>query len=256
MKKSACLITLLLGISVTVYATPYDHIHLAAPDTTEAAQWYAKHFEGRASRFRDSNDTSLPIDRAMFDGISIVFAAREPGEGSVGTGVDHIGFSISNVEEAINAAVADGAKGIGDLISFGGMTIGFIEDPWGTKIELIDDSSLRGIHHIHLSTPDPAATLQWYQNIFGGESALFADVLPGIKYGDFWVLARRSSGEIAPTQGRSLDHLGWNFPDLDAAAMEIKAKGTDFTLEPRDYRGIRISFVEGPDEVRIEIVQP
>lgn len=256
MKQCAFAIALLLGISVPVLATPYDHLHLAAPDTTEAAQWYARHFDGRASRFRDSSDTSLPIDRAMFDNISIVFAEREPGEGSVGSGVDHIGFSVSNVEEVFNAAVADGAKGLGDLISFSGMTIGFIEDPWGTKIELINDTSLRGLHHVHLSTPDPEATLQWYQNTFGGESAQFAGVLPGIKYGDFWVLAARSAGDIAPTQGRSLDHLGWNFADLDAAAVEIKAKGVEFTLEPRDYRGIRISFVEGPDAVRIEIVQP
>jgi hypothetical protein len=29
-----------------------------------------------------------------------------------------------------------------------------------------------------------------------------------------------------------------------------------FSLEPRDFRGIRISMVEGPDGVRIEVLQP
>jgi len=256
MKQRAFLLALLAGISISAFATPYDHIHLAAPDTTEAAQWYAKHFGGRASRFRDSSDTSLPIDRVMYGNIAVVFAEREPGEGSVGSGVDHIGFSMSNVEEVFNDAVADGATGLGELVSFSGMTIGFIEDPWGTKIELINDVSLRGMHHVHLSSADPAATLQWYQDTFGGENAQFADVLPGIDYGDIWVLVAMSSGELAPTQGRSLDHLGWNFPDLDAAAVVLKAKGVEFSLEPRDYRGIRISFVEGPDAVRIEVVQP
>lgn len=250
------LLAILLGGALPALATPYDHIHLAAPDTEAAANWYVKHFGGRASRFRDSNDTSLPIDRVMYDNIAVVFFERDPGEGSVGSGVDHIGFSLSNVEEVYNAAVADGATGLGDLISFRDMTIGFIEDPWGTKIELIDDSNLRGMHHVHLSTPDPEGTLAWYRDSFGGTPDNFAGVLPGIFYGNIWVLAAQSDGEIAPTQGRSLDHLGWNFPNLDAAARDLKASGVEFTMEPRDFRGIRISFVEAPDEVRIEIVQP
>ena len=244
------------SVALPVQATPYDHIHLAAPDTEQASNWYARHFGGRASRFRDSTDTALPIDRVMFDNIAVVFFEREPGEGSVGSGVDHISFSMSNVEQVMDAVIADGATGLGDLVSFGGMTIGFIEDPWGTKIELIDDTDLRGMHHVHLSTPDPAGTLQWYLDTFGGESAQFAGALPGVHYGNIWVLADQSSGDVEPTQGRSLDHLGWNFSDLDAAAVEMKAKGVEFTMEPRDYRGIRISFVEGPDAVRIEVVQP
>ena len=256
MKLRCVLLVILLSGSVSALATPYDHIHLAAPDTEAAANWYVKHFGGRASRFRDSTDTDLPIDRVMYDNIAVVFFERDPGAGSVGSGVDHIGFSLSNVEEVYNAAVADGATGLGDLISFRGMTIGFIEDPWGTKIELIDDSSLRGMHHIHLSTPDPEGTLAWYLENFGGESDNFAGVLPGVNYGNIWVLATENQGEIAPTLGRSLDHLGWNFPNLDAAAEDLKSNGVEFTMEPRDFRGIRISFVEGPDEVRIEVVQP
>jgi len=84
----------------------------------------------------------------------------------------------------------------------------------------------------------------------------FADVLSGIKYGNIRVVAGHAQGSVAPAQGRSLDHLGWNFPDVDAAAEELKANGGNFTMEPRDFRGIRISFVEGSDEVRIEVVQP
>lgn len=247
---------LLAGTSPQAIATPYDHIHLAAPNAQEAAQWYARHFGGRVGRFRDSQDSSLPQDRAYFDGISVIFFERDPGEGSVGSGVDHIGFSLPNVEQVFNAAVADGATSLGDLRSFNGMTLGFLVDPWGTKIELIDDPELRGAHHIHLSTEDPEATLAWYLETFGGEAKLFGGALPGVHYGNIWVIAAQATGPIAPTQGRSMDHLGWNFPDLDAAAEEMKSKGVEFTMEPRDYRGIRISFVAGPDGVRIEVVQP
>jgi lactoylglutathione lyase len=245
-----------LYLSAPLVATPYDHIHLAAPNPQQAAEWYAKHFGGTPARFRYSSDPDLPIDRARFGNIAMVFSQREPGEGSVGTGVDHIGFSLSNVEETVANIVADGGKQLGELRAFAGMTLGFIEDPWGTKVELIDDPNLRGAHHIHLSTPDPEATLAWYLDAFGGESGQFGGALPGINYGDMWLLAARASNPLAPTQGRSLDHLGWNYPDLAAAAVELKSKGVVFSMEPRDFRGIRISFVTGPDEVRIELVQP
>lgn len=256
MTRSALCLLALLALPTTLFATPYDHIHLAADNALEAAQWYARHFGGTPTRFRDSSDTSLPIDRVKIGDIYIIFFERDPGEGSVGSGVDHIGFSMGNVEQVFNAVVADGGTGLGDLRAFNGMTLGFVEDPWGTKIELIDDAELRGVHHVHLSSADPAATLAWYQNVFGGETAQFGGALPGIHYGNVWLLAAQAREEIAPTQGRSMDHLSWSFPDLDAAAAEMKAKGVVFSMEPRDFRGIRISFVEGPDGVRIEVVQP
>ena len=46
-----------------------------------------------------------------------------------------------------------------------------------------------------------------------------------------------------------------------AAAEEIKGKGVEFQVEPRPFtnplgQDMLISFVVGPDGVRIEIVQP
>jgi len=252
MKFRYLFLIVLLSFTRFISAAEYGHIHLAAPDTAVAAQWYVKHFGGTASGF--GGDTSS-IDRVAYGNIPVVFFQREPGEGSVGSGVDHIGFSMPDVAEKMQAIIADGGKSLGDLVSFAGMTIGFVEDPWGTKIELIDDSDLRGMHHIHLSSPDPETTLQWYSNMFGGESDKFKGVLDGLFYGNVWLLVARARGEIAPTMGRSMDHLGWNFDNLDEAAVMLKAKGINFTMEPRDYRGIRISFVDGPDGVRIELVQ-
>ncbi len=119
-----------------------------------------------------------------------------------------------------------------------------------------------GFHHIHLSSTDPDATLAWYRNIFGGETDSMKGRIDGLRFGGTWLLvAQQREGVLAATQGRALDHLGWSFPDLDAAADEIKSKGVKFQLEPRDFtnppgQDMRISFVVGPDDVRIEIVQP
>jgi len=253
MKMRNFLLTLSFGYALLLsplsLAADYGHIHLAAPDTTAAANWYAKHFDGKVGPGETTN-------RVAFGKILVVFFGREPGAGSVGSAVDHIGFSMANVEEVTTNIVADGGKQLGDYIEFGGMKIAFVEDPWGTKIELIDDAELRGTHHIHLSTPDPAATLSWYSEAFGGEVGKFKGVLDGLFYGDIWLLAAKAKGPVAATEGRSMDHLGWNFSNLDEAAVALKSKGVQFSLEPRDYQNLRIAFVDGPDGVRIELVQP
>lgn len=120
----ACLV-----LPVSLFATPYDHIHLAADNAFEAAQWYAKHFGGTPTRFRNSTDTSLPIDRVVMGDIYVIFYERDPSEGSVGSGVDHIGFSLPNVAEVFSAIVAEGGTALGELRAFNGMTLGFVVDP-------------------------------------------------------------------------------------------------------------------------------
>jgi catechol 2,3-dioxygenase-like lactoylglutathione lyase family enzyme len=254
MKKSFVLIVILFS-ALRSFAAPYDHIHLAASNSQEAVNWYLKHFGGEAARLSRSTDTSLPIDRVMYGDIAVVFYGREPGEGSVGSGIDHFGFSMSNVADVVASVVEDGGKQLGDLVEFSGMQIGFVEDPWGTKIEIIDDPELRGMHHLHLTSPDPSATLQWYEQNFGGESAHFKGVLPGLNYGDIWLLVSQARGELAPSAGRSFDHLGWRSDDLSASETELKSNAVEFTMEPLEYRTVRIAFVKGPDGVAIELVE-
>ena len=257
MKKYFLLLIFAMLFVAKSFAAPYDHIHLTAPDALKAVNWYVKHFGGEAGRFDRAGDgTVYSIDRVFYDDIALIFFEREPTGGSVGTGVDHIGFSMGNVEEVVSDIIQDGGTQLGDFIEFSGMKIAFVEDPWGTKIELINDADLRGMHHLHLASADPERTLAWYAENFGGESDSFAGALPGLNYGNIWLLVARADAAPEPTQGRSLDHLGWKYVDLTAAAETLKASGVEFTVEPRPFRGIRISFVEGPDGVRIELVEP
>jgi len=255
LKTIVTLLTLLSLSSIAI--ADYGHLHLAAPEPSAAAQWYAKHFGGTVAGFGGETGEGIAVDRVMYGAIPVIFQKRENSPGSVGSGVDHIGFSMTAVADKLTALVDDGAKKIGEIRSVGGMTIAFVEDPWGTKIELIDDADLRGLHHIHLSGSDPVATLTWYAEILGGKREKFKGLLDGINYDNkLWLLVSKAQNEPAETQGRSIDHLGYNFSNLDEAAGALKLNDVKFTLEPRDYRGIRIAFIEGPDGVRIELVQP
>ena len=238
-----------------IVAAPYDHIRLITTDVEEAVSWYVKHFGGETTRFLRSSNTDYPIDRVMYGDIAVIFFKRDSVEGSVGTGVDHFGFSMSNVAEVVAGVVADGGKQVGEFVGFGGMQIGTIEDPWGTKIEIIDDPDLRGMHHLHLSSQNPESTLAWYGDNFGGEREQWKGLLPILNYGDILLLVSQASSDAAPTEGRSIDHLGWKYSDLTEAEAELKANGVEFSLDPFEFRTIRIAFVEGPDQVRIELVE-
>jgi len=258
MKKLLLLVTSLILYGSLATAAPYDHVHLAATDAREAVDWYVKHFGGVAGSFNrgDADRVQYPIDRVFYGEMSVIFFERESTGGSVGTGVDHIGISLASVEEVTAALVADGGTQLGEITEFSGMTIAFVEDPWGTKIELIDDPETRGLHHLHLSSPNPRETLNWYQRIFGGDIVQWKGVLPAINYSDVWLMAAQASGEVAPTQGTSMDHLGWAVENLDDFGAVLSSNSVEFTMAPRPFRGIRISFVEGPDGVRIEVVEP
>ena len=247
---------LCVAIPAVAHAADYHHVHMAAPNVAEAVQWYVTHMGCTAMTTR--------ADACQIGTTQLIFANRKPDAGSQGSGVDHIGFSFPDLAAKMRAFEATGVKIVTPMRDVPGLfKLGFVEDPWGTRIEVVEDREYLGFHHIHLRSADPDAALKWYQNVFGGETASLKGRLNGLRYGTVWLLVGRGDqGQtLAATQGRSIDHLGFAFPDLDAAAAEMKKKGVVFQTEPRPItnaagQNMKISFVVGPDDVRIEVVQP
>ena len=195
----------------------------------------------------------------------------QPAIGSTqGTGVNHIGFSYPDLTAKMAELEAVGVRGSGVRLQRfpdgstvrdvpGLFKLGFIFDPWGTRIEMVEDPEYLGFHHIHLSATDPAATLAWYQDVFGGETASLKGRLDGLLFDDVWVLVSEAESIPATTQGRAIDHIGFSVPDLDDAAAEMRQKGIAFQTEPEVPEGGRTSakraFLVGPDNVRLAVVE-
>lgn len=247
--KQALRVVALFVFAFPVGAADWHHLHFSATDTAKAAQWYAKYFGGEAVKFG-------PLDVVMMEKTAIAFQQLEEGfEGSEGSSVDHVGFSVDDIDAAMKRFEEDGVKITQPVRAIGPIKFGFIEDPWGTKLEIIQDPETPGFHHVHLHSPDPEGTLEWYAEAFGGEIAKFKGLLPAINYNDVWLLVQRSEAK-EPTQGRAIDHLGWSFADVDKAVEELQANGVKITVEPQDFMNLRIAFIEGPDGVRIELATP
>ena len=233
------------------FASMVDHLHLAAPDLAEAVAWYQKHFDGKP--------TLEGTERLMFGETRMIFQKNDKPEPSSGSVLDHIGFSVTDLDATLNVLQADGVKIVQPARDVAGLfKLAFIEDPWGTRIEVVQDPDKVGLHHVHLRSPDPSGMLAWYVDKFGGSLSKLKGRLDGINYGGVWILAQQ--GAATPSAGHSIDHMGMRPVNVDNAVTALKAKNVKVTTEPRPLTlpsgvSMRLAFIEGPEGVRIELVQ-
>ena len=155
--------TLALAGPARAQATfPYDHVHLNVPDPAAAANWYEKHFGGKRI-------TEAP-DRLMYGSTRFMFLKLATAQPSAGSAIDHVGFSVADWKPRSRNSGPNGVKIVAPVRDLPGVfKLGFIEDPWGTRIEVVQDPELLGLHHIHLRGPDPDAIFAWLLQKFGGE---------------------------------------------------------------------------------------
>lgn len=119
--------------------------------------------------------------------------------------------------------------------------------------------------HIHLRTKDPEAVIDFYVKMFDARRVEFvqSDGRPrtDIDLNGFTIfVAEVAESARLPAAPESsyigLDHMGLRVNDVDAAVAELKRRGASIIKEPVTIRpGVRIAFVQGPDNVRIELLQ-
>jgi lactoylglutathione lyase len=118
--------------------------------------------------------------------------------------------------------------------------------------------------HVHLRSPDPDATAAYYQRMFGAKivRSIMSNGLPrtDMELGGVTVFIAQvpPDAELNEKPEGSyvgLDHLGLRVRNIDTVVAELKAKGAEFTVEPRTIRpGVRIAFLKGPQNVLIELL--
>lgn len=112
------------------------------------------------------------------------------------------------------------------------------------------------LEHIHLLSPDPLKTAEFYEKMFGarkivkdlgnGRTSVSIDL-----HGITILIAMKQGGE---TDKPSLDHFGIATNNLAEAVTELKSKGVEFTKDITPVRpDFKISFLRTPDGVSIEL---
>ena len=124
------------------------------------------------------------------------------------------------------------------------------------------------INHIHLKSPDPEKTANWYVQAFkfkitSDETRSFGDRfirctsedggmnvnISGAKTGE-----KMGQGDATPHYG--LEHFGFDTPDVEAEIERLKGFGAKLLDGPISMpNGGKIAFIQAPDNVRLELIQ-
>ena len=112
------------------------------------------------------------------------------------------------------------------------------------------------VNHVHLKTPDPAATAKFYIDNFGAtvksESPTrgFQLDLHGLQLNVTTINAAQNH-----EQHHGIEHIALNTNDFDGTLSHLKASGVTILEEMIGSSGKRICFVACPDGAQIEVIE-
>jgi catechol 2,3-dioxygenase-like lactoylglutathione lyase family enzyme len=207
-----------------------------------------------------------PREALKFPGVLILLKQGDPaGDGSVGSIINHVGFHVPNVEQAIPKWKAAGFRM--EPIQKQGQV--YLYSPDNLRIEILENPAITvpiQFHHIHYflaqtapsgSKDDPILQIQaWYAKLFGAtpgkRKQWEADDLPGANL-TFTVSDTATVG----TSGRVLDHIGFEVKDLEAFCKKAEANGTHFDTPytKRPELGIALAYLTDPWGTKIELTE-
>ena len=162
--------------------------------------------------------------------------------GTRGTTVNHIGFSVPNLRATVDKVKASGYpmitsteatpdRQVKDDIAgpppAGGASIAFVQAPDDIKVELVEvpkQTTPIALHHVHFFNPANTEMQAWYVKTFGATSRLGgafpAALLPGVALN-----FSSSPAPVVGTQGRAVDHIGFEVKNLAEFTKTLEANG-------------------------------
>lgn len=118
--------------------------------------------------------------------------------------------------------------------------------------------------HIHLKAQNVEETVAWYRRHMGAEitfegtfsgSKVCYISIAGMNFIVFGRLDNESQVEAASILPKfGVDHFGFEVDDVELAVRQLQADGVKLLEGPLTVRpGLRIAYIQGPDQVRIEL---
>jgi len=124
------------------------------------------------------------------------------------------------------------------------------------------------INHIHLKSPDPEKTANWYVKAFNfkitsDETRVYGDRFIRCQSEDGGMAVNISGARSGETLGtgdamphEGLEHFGLDTDDLEADIARLEALGAVKLEGPiQNPNGGKIAFIKAPDNVRLELIQ-
>ena len=119
------------------------------------------------------------------------------------------------------------------------------------------------LDHVHLISPDPIKTAEYYEKMFGakrgnvenrpdGRTAVNLD-LNGLL---IKVMSTRPQPLVPGGSPAGLEHFGLATDNLEATVKEMKANGVKFAQDIREvHPGLKMAFCVAPENSVIELME-
>jgi len=118
-----------------------------------------------------------------------------------------------------------------------------------------------GFHHVHIKSPNPRKTAQWWADVFEAklmpEHGVFCPVeLDGVLINISSVTPAEAEAMAQGTAAGNfgLEHIGLTTNDLDADLARLREQGLEIYVQSESSTA-RLAWVETPDNVRVELIQ-
>jgi catechol 2,3-dioxygenase-like lactoylglutathione lyase family enzyme len=251
-------------------AVVYGHHHINTTSVEAQKKFFVETLGGTAIKVGTNN-----LEIVKFPNVFVFFrVVQTPPGGSKGTTANHIGFSVPDLRsmidklkgngyQMITATEATPDRTVKDDIAFspqpGGASIAFVQGPDELKVELVEARQQTvpiTLHHVHFFSPANQDMQAWYVKTFGATSRLGgafpAAVLPGVALN-----FSSSPTPVVGTQGRALDHVGFEVKNLEEFTRKLESQGIKLAVPYRKVPAldIAIAFFTDPWGTYVELTE-
>src|SRR5262245_51334224 len=219
----------------------YGHHHLNTANLAAQKKFFVDTLGGTPMTIGTNNTEII-----RFQNVLIMFRPNQaPTGGTRGTTVNHVGFAVPNLRQMIDKVKANGYqmitktevapdRKVTDDIAApaqpGGTPIAFALGPEDVKVELLEYPKQTvpiTLHHVHFFNPKNTEMQAWYVKTFGATGrtggAFPAADLPGVALN-----FSPSPDPVVGTQGRAIDHIGFEVKNLEEFCKKLEADGVKF----------------------------
>jgi catechol 2,3-dioxygenase-like lactoylglutathione lyase family enzyme len=247
----------------------YGHHHLNTTNMDAQKKFYVDTLGGTLVKIGTNQQEII-----KFPNVLMFFRPMQaPTGGSIGTTVNHIGFSAPDLRPLVAKLKANGYKMIttdsvaatvkvtDDIAAASPTTnIAFVLGPDEVKVEFVEVKGQKApiqLHHIHFFGQRNTEMMAWYVKTFGARpraanpAAVFVTAdLPGVALN-----FTPTPDPVVGTQGRAVDHIGFEVKNLEAFTKKLEADGIklDRPLTKVAALDISVAFIRDPWGTYIEL---
>ncbi len=232
------------------------HIHLVVKDVPAQEHFWIDMMGGTPVK-------NGPLSLIQFPGVFIMLRQGDYSGPPAGSIVDHFGL----IWKDLPAAIAKWKANNIELEQGTNPNQGYVHGPDGIRIEFFADPSLPvpvQMNHIHFYPTDVPGMQAWYAKTFGGIPGKRArvatpgwidcDDIPGVNLS---FSPAPNNAKLAPTKGRSLDHIGFEVKNLAEFEKKLEAQGIKFDIPIRQVpnSNTKVAFLTDPWGTYIELTE-